>query len=243
MFGEFKTLREHLGAPGRRPATFEGIDPDVALGMTVVQYVHEWSAVPFDEGGACTWPVVGVPVPTSYNKDDTSYYYSGSFLSGDYVFVLHDAYTPRGGAGRKIVAYRRTPDADYWPTDEVCRASVRGWADAFLADMLPRVGTDCDENGPNVTPAHHWQGAKRRYGLKNNQTCRLLYLARLDPEARHRRNPWLPLPAHVERWLSVADYLCGKLAGVEDIQADDLVASGGVLDEDEVLAFAKAYFA
>lgn len=243
MFGEFKTLREHLGDPRRRPATFEGIAPDAALDMMVVQYVHEWSAEPFDEGGACTWPVAGVPVPASYNDGDTSYYYSGSFLAGDYVFVLHDAYTFRGGAGRKVVAYQRTPAADYWPTEDVCRASVHAWAAAFLADMLPRVGTDCDEHGPNVTPAGHWRGAKRRYGLKDNQTCRLLYLARLDPEARHRRNPWLPLPKHVELWLGVADYLCGKLAGVEDVQAEDLVMSGGVLDECAVLAFAKAHCA
>lgn len=210
---------------GPHDISVEGGTLDMEVG-TLQDRVLSWSDEPFDSDR--TWPVPGVPRPSYASREG----YEGTWVFPDVLCVGYNLYHERHGY--LIRVYPRTPDAAYWPSEEECRAAVPEWAERLWTEMLTYVGRDCDTS-PNVTPAAHWEMAKRRYGLKDNQTCRLAFVARVDPEGRHRCSPRNPLPEHVERWLRYADFLVGIRAGVraEDAAAG-LYASGGALDEDEL---------
>lgn len=237
--------------PQIKAFTFENITEQEALGLLIVQRVREWAAEPFSENCCPTWPVANVPVPVSRKdkENDERWTYLETYLSDSRVLVMYQvAWFTAGGnfkTRQHVIAYDRQSDTDYWPTRSECQAAVTQWASALYTEMLTTVGQDCDCEGPDVTPADHWRWAKRRYGLKDNQTCRLLYLCRLDPEGRHRHNPWLPLPPHVETWLRYADFLCGVKAGVAvgEITADHIYASGAELDEHDLIKLFKKWAA
>ena len=134
----------------------------------------------------------------------------------------------------------------YWPSEEVCRSRVRVWVAALQDNMLAYVGQDCHVEGPDVSPREHWLEAKRRYQLKNNQLSRIAFLTNIDPEGRYRHHPTKNrLPKHVEHWLRYADFLVGVASGVNlhEIRPEHLYASGGAIDEDEVLRWCLVEFA
>lgn len=241
-----KTFREllvdELHARPRLCATYVGIEEEAALGLMIYHRVHRWSDKPNDSDP--TWPIQGVPNPASEHREGEYWSHAGSFVADAWILTVHQVFFEVDCKSRlrwEVTAHARQSDTDYWPTREICQSEVTEWALRLHAMMLTKVGKDCDCEGDAVTPAEHWVEAKRRYILNNNQTCCLLFAAGLDPEGRHRCNPWLPLPPHVELWLHFADLLCGLKAGVriEDVQPDDLYASGGALDLHDALKLFK----
>lgn len=233
------TLRELIvSRVGRRLAVIGGVDAIQVEGGTLdmevgplLDWVQSWSAEPFD----CyrTWPVPNVPPPS--RGDIANGWFEEVWIFDDLLVPVYTVYNLIDHTQTCLArVYPRTPDAAYWPTEEECRAAAPEWAERLWTEMLTYVGQDCD-TVPSVTPAEHWEGAKRRYGLKDNQTCRLAYVARVDPEGWHRCSLKDPLPAHVERWLRYADFLVGVRAGLSAKEAaDGLYASGGVLDDAEL---------
>lgn len=227
---------------------FVGIDAAVAKALPIEDAVHTWATEPFM--GSPTWPVTDVPAPEYTERDGTPRvaYRLVSYLCAGWVVVVWEV-TPDRMQDYWYVearAYPRTLDEQYWPPEEEARENVEIWARRLYDAMMEVVGNDCD-TGPNVNAAEHWTGAYRRYTVKNNQTCALLYCARLDPEGRHRCSfyPKHPMPLHMEKWIRYADFLCGVMAGVdpEEITADDMYASGGAIESEEMLAWCKATWA
>lgn len=226
---------------------FVGIDGTVARALPVENIVSTWATEPFM--GSPTWPVKDVPAP-DYTERETPRvaYRLVSYLCTGWVVVVWEVIPDRMQDYCYIEAraYPRTSDEQYWPSEEECRLNVTTWARRLYDAMMEVVGQDCD-TGPDICAAYHWTDAKRRYTVKNNQTCALLYCARLDPEGRHRPSsyPYHPMPEHIEQWVRYADFLCGVMAGVDpdEITADDMYASGGAIEADEILAWCKATWA
>lgn len=210
--------------------------------------VSRWTTEP-DDLSAEPWPVVGIPCPEQHTATDGVGMIVGRYTAGPLVIVVFDYLLPEGcdpndtrytRSGLRVRVYPRKSDAEYWPTAPQCEFSVSTWADALETCMRAYVGQDCDAAGEDA--AGHWLWAKRRYELKNNQTTRLAYLTGVDPEGRHRFRPSRPMPAHVERWLRYADFLVGVRVGVRpsDMTPDDLYASGGALNAEELLTWCRA---
>lgn len=145
-----------------------------------------------------------------------------------------------GGRFRRMTLemYARKPVADYWPSVGAFPALAQEWAGRMLSCMLGYVGQDF--RAPTGDAADHWLNAKRRYGSKNNQTETMVFAADCDPEGRHIRIGE-PMPEHVERWLRYADFLVGVRVGVDpaSMVPDDLWASGGTIDEGELLVWCR----
>jgi len=237
-----ETFSDLLSRGQMAPSAWVGISEAEARVLPIVQTVHSWSDKPLDYDP--TWPIAGVPLPTAQNNEHEVTYVLTSAVADTHVLVVERVYAcdPPVRHYTRVTAYPRTPDADYWPTKDACEGLVETWATLLEAEARTYVGRDCDTS-TGASPAEHWQDAKRRYGLKHNQTCRLLFVCGLDPEGRHRCNPYLPMPSHMERALRVADGLAGVRMGVklETIQPDDLYASGGVLPEEDILTALRAH--
>lgn len=224
------------------PREWMGLPEAEARALPIVQTVYSWSDKPLDYDP--TWPVVGVDVPSSRDVDDAYSTVQTSAVSDAFILVVERVYAsgPPVRHYTRVIAYPRTPDAEYWPPEDVCAGLVETWAALLEAEARTRVGRDCD-TGSDVSPAGHWLWAKRRYGLKDNQTCRMLFVCGLDPEGRHRCNPRLPMPPHMERALRTADGLAGIRMGVPlaEMSADDLYASGGAIPDEDILAALRAH--
>lgn len=238
--------RRYACSPTALPFTYSGITAEEALALPVIGLVHEWAQHPFAEEP--TWPVRGVPIPRVHDVGEASHIYEGSYVTDEWILACFSIFEAANRFRKhwRITAYPRQPDSAYWPDETTCAAEVGQWAVRLFEALQSTAGED-----PEADPldsdklANHWLFADRRYGLKNNQTCRTLWLAHLDPEARHRKNPSYPLPRHMELHLRYADFLCGMRAnvGLHNILPDKLNGSGCTLDNQEVLQTCRSWYA
>lgn len=232
-----KTLRDLLD-PRYGTPQLEGTNLSVEeiLRLPIEGGIYHWATKL--QASETTWPISGVSAPST-QRGDLWEFYEYSALSEGLILVLYTTYEPV--RSYKIRVYPRASAAEYWPSEEACKKLLPVWIDRLYACMSAYVGQDCNEFGPNVNPAGHWQGAKRRYELKGNQLIRLAFLTEVDPEGRWRclgyEERTQLLPEYIERYLRYADFLCGVRAGVkmEEITADDLYSSGARIDSEAML--------
>lgn len=126
----------------------------------------------------------------------------------------------------------------YWPDEPTCERLVTSWAEKLYEVIclgvkgwgewratkdeaqLDEISKRYDFIGDEDDPESQWIQGTRRYGYKSNQLVRVVFLLGIDPEARWRHRGWSEqliveaLPEHVERYVNLADMLCGIRCGV-----------------------------
>jgi hypothetical protein len=185
------------------------------------------------------WPIESVKRPALEGWNPLRRY-RGSFVipETDEVGVVYEINTLDDTESYTgVVLYKRKSPAEYWPDEASCLSALPRWIDGLKAALLESMEYDESE------PYQHWRWGKRRYGLKDNQTCRMLFVLGLDPEGRHRCL-YEPMPDYFERWLRYADFCVGVAVGVDPdrMEASDLYASGAKIDEAEMLDWCKSAY-
>lgn len=194
-----------------------------------------WRWEDTQDGSGPKWPIESEKAPVLEGWNPLRRYRASFVIpETDEVGVVYEINTLDSSESYTgVVLYKRKSSAEYWPDEAACISALPRWVAGLKAALLESMEDDSD-------PYLHWRWGKRRYGLKNNQTCRMLFVLGLDPEGRHRCLSEA-MPDYFERWLRYADFRVGVEIEVDPdkMEPSDLYASGAKIDEAEMLAWCK----